>query len=50
VGLKPQAQTTNSVFPAKKPKELQRKTSSDVRQYIEKLIQEAKLQGKDYID
>jgi hypothetical protein len=29
---------------------LQRKTADDVRQYIEKLLQEAKLQGKDYID
>jgi hypothetical protein len=29
---------------------LQGKTTDDVRQYIEKLLQEAKLRGEDYID
>ncbi|HHW03014.1 MAG TPA: hypothetical protein GXX35_09410 [Thermoanaerobacterales bacterium] len=35
---------------ARESPDLERKTADDVRQYIEKLLQEAKIRGEDYID
>lgn len=51
VVTRPQVQIGgNSVVPVDKPIPSPGKTSADIKEYIDRLIREAKLQGKDYID